>query len=177
MDEFEKVEKLRERADVTYEEAKEALEKSGGDILDAMIYLEKNGKARAPQQESYSTYTQTPKTVIPDGKEKEKKEGFGDMMRKFGAWCIKWLNKGNRNQFSVRKDGEEVFAVPITLLVVLAVFAFWVVIPMLILGLFFNFRYQFEGPDMHEVDINKAMDNAADAAENLKNEFNNKDDE
>ena len=44
MDQFEKVEKLRERADVSYEEAKEALENSNWDILDAMIYLEQNGK-------------------------------------------------------------------------------------------------------------------------------------
>ena len=41
MTEFEKVEKLRERANVSYEEAKEALLASEGDLLDAMIYLEK----------------------------------------------------------------------------------------------------------------------------------------
>ena len=34
MDNFEKVEKLREHANVTYEEAKEALENSNWDILD-----------------------------------------------------------------------------------------------------------------------------------------------
>ena len=50
MDNFEKVEKLREHANVTYEEAKEALENSNWDILDAMIYLEKNGKTREFQQ-------------------------------------------------------------------------------------------------------------------------------
>ena len=35
-------------------------------------------------------------------------------------------------------------------------------------------RYQFAGPDIRSVDIdlNKAMDSAADAAENIKNEFN-----
>ena len=49
MDNFEKVEKLREHANVTYEEAKEALENSNWDILDAMIYLEKNGKTRESQ--------------------------------------------------------------------------------------------------------------------------------
>ena len=38
---FEKVEKLRERANVSYEEAKNALERSNGDMLDAMILLER----------------------------------------------------------------------------------------------------------------------------------------
>lgn len=40
MDNFEKVEKLREKANVSYEEAKQALENCNWDILDAMIYLE-----------------------------------------------------------------------------------------------------------------------------------------
>ena len=44
MDQLEKVDKLRERANVSYEEAKEALEASNWDLLDAMVYLEKHGK-------------------------------------------------------------------------------------------------------------------------------------
>ena len=39
MDLFEKVEKLREKANVTYEEAKAALEKADGDLLDALATL------------------------------------------------------------------------------------------------------------------------------------------
>ena len=41
MDNLEKVDKLRERANVSYEEAKAALEANGWDLLDAMVYLEK----------------------------------------------------------------------------------------------------------------------------------------
>ncbi|MCL2628981.1 MAG: ubiquitin [Oscillospiraceae bacterium] len=48
MTQLEKVEKLREKSSVTYAEAKEALDKSGGDILDALIYLENQGKSTAP---------------------------------------------------------------------------------------------------------------------------------
>ena len=55
MDELEKVERLRERANVTYEEAKKALEECNGDMLDAMVYLEKHGKVKQPGQSSYST--------------------------------------------------------------------------------------------------------------------------
>ena len=58
-------------------------------------------------------------------------------------------------------------------LVLLLLFAFWVVLPLLIIGLFLNMRYHFQGPDMHAVDldINKAMDSAAETAENIKNGF------
>ena len=48
MNHLEKVEKLRQRADVSYEEAKEALESCDWDILDALILLESQGKVKAP---------------------------------------------------------------------------------------------------------------------------------
>ena len=43
MNELEKAEKLRKRADVSLEEAVEALKVCDGDLLDAMVYLEKKG--------------------------------------------------------------------------------------------------------------------------------------
>lgn len=46
MEQLEKVEKLRARANVTYEEAKEALEASNWDLLDAMVYLENPERPR-----------------------------------------------------------------------------------------------------------------------------------
>lgn len=172
MDNFEKVEKLRERANVTYEEAKEALENSNWDILDAMIYLEKHGKTPSPDQSSYST--QNKKPTVEYEEQTESKSSFTDILKRFGQWCLKILEKGNRNSFCVEKGGKELFRVPVTLLVALLLFAFWVVLPLLVVGLFFSMKYHFVGPDMHTVDfdINKAMDGAAQTAENIKNEFN-----
>ena len=46
MDHFEMVEKLRTKANVTYEEAKAALEASDWDILDALVLLESEGKVK-----------------------------------------------------------------------------------------------------------------------------------
>ena len=40
MEMMEKVERLREKAEVTYEEAKAALEQTDGDLLDAMVLLD-----------------------------------------------------------------------------------------------------------------------------------------
>ena len=172
MDNFEKVEKLKEHANVTYEEAKQALENSNRDILDAMIYLEQIGKVHGPEHSSYTTQTEKAKIEIDD---KECKSSFSDNLKRFGRWCQKWLEKGNNNSFCVERDNNEIFRIPITLLVVFLFFAFWVVVPLLVIGLFFNMRYQFAGPDVRSVDIdlNRAMDNAAEAAENIKSEFGN----
>jgi len=52
---IEMVEKLRERTGVTYEEAREALDMSQDDMLDALIWLEKNGKVIPPRVGRYST--------------------------------------------------------------------------------------------------------------------------
>ena len=49
------VEKLRARAGVSYEDAREALDNSDDDMLDALIWLEKNGKVEQPRVSRYST--------------------------------------------------------------------------------------------------------------------------
>ena len=41
---LEKVDKVRERTGVSYSKAKEALEVSNGDVLEAIIFLEKQSK-------------------------------------------------------------------------------------------------------------------------------------
>lgn len=168
MDHFEKVEKLKERANVSYEEAKQALEACDWDMLDAMIYLEKMGKARVSA--SFST---------EQGKQDEQrfeqqeppKETFGEMLGRFGRWCAKWIDRGNRNSFVIEKGGKEVLRVPVTLLIVLVIFTFWIIVPLMVVGMFFDMRYHFCGPDVKSVDINHAMDTVADAAESLKNDF------
>ena len=175
MDNFEKVEKLRERANVSYEEAKTALENSDWNILDAMIYLEKEGKIKDSQSASFTTEFDKSCFEKKIDLEKEKKAGFGDYMKRFGKWCEELFNKGNRNSFCVEQHGKEIFRVPITLLVILLFCAFGVTIPLLIIGLFFDMHYHFAGPDIRvvDIDINKAMDTASATAENIKAEFNN----
>ncbi len=44
MDHIEMVENLRQKANVSYSEAKESLEKANWDMLEAMILLENDGK-------------------------------------------------------------------------------------------------------------------------------------
>ena len=54
MTNFEMVEMLRQKANVSYEEAKAALEQANWDLLDAMVLLEKDGKV-IENGGSYST--------------------------------------------------------------------------------------------------------------------------
>ncbi|EHL05691.1 UBA/TS-N domain protein [Desulfitobacterium hafniense DP7] len=174
---LEKVEKLCSMGNITFEEAKAALDAANGDLLDAIIYLEKQGKIHAPAGGGYynSEKTVDAHVVSYQAKDWQKQHHSSDKENPFLSFLkdtwklfVKLLRKGNANSFEVLHGEEVKGSVPITALVLLLIFAFWVTIPLMVIGLFFGFRYRFVGTDIKGTTINDAMDSAADAAENLK---------
>jgi len=178
MTELEKVEKLREKANVSFAEAKEALDIAGGDILDALIYLEKQGKTTSPAGGGFYSGSSAPvqeQNYTSEGGEYRangKGESFGDMMRRLGRFCLKMFNKGNNNFLDAMKGDSLIFSCPVTGVVILLLFFFWVVIPLFILSLFLGLRYRFRGEDLGREDVNRVMDNASNMAEDVKKSFN-----
>jgi len=175
---LEQVEKLRQYADITYDEAKAALEKAEGDLLQAVIDLERAGKIPPPP--GGGAYTSAPAREIAPAKDAEGKKSRRDKeddtafrrnMESLWRWIRDMIHKGNTNALVVSRHGEETMRLPITLLVVLLLFAFWIVVPLLVVGLFFNFRYAFQGPDIRSTKVNDAMDNVAKAADEIKNDM------
>jgi len=81
------------------------------------------------------------------------------------------IAKGNAHRFEVRRNDEVIVSVPLTVLALLLILAFWVVVPLIIIGLFFGCRYFFRGPDLEKTGVNKVMGAAADAAEGLKKDI------
>jgi flagellar hook-basal body complex protein FliE len=173
---LEQVEKLREKANVSYDEAKTALDATNGDILDAMIYLERQGKVGAPSHGGYYSSEKTGNQDENSDKQKTSEhqkestagETFGEMMKKFIVFCARLIQKGCNNTFDVIKGEENKASIPVIMLIVLIVFAFWITIPLIIIGLFFGLRYRFSGPDIGKNVVNNVMDDAANAAVNLK---------
>ena len=171
---LEQVEKLRERANVSYNEAKEALDAANGDLLEAMIYLEKMGKIKEPAGGGYYSSEKSGTAEKNENTQNNPPKGdsFSDLIKKFGRFCAKLIHKGNTNTFIITKNGENKASFPVTVLVLLLVFAFWITLPLLIIGLFFNYRYRFVGPDLGNEKVNGVMDSAANAADNLKKSVN-----
>ena len=177
MDEMEKVEKLREKANVTYEEAKEALEASNGDMLDAMIYLEKQGKV-SKEEGTYSTnyeeqtaLTSVQETVEND--EEEAKKSDRTIAQKIRHLFRLIFIKIRSNNFVVERKGEELINVPLWVLVMIILLSFWLITILLVVGLFLDCRYSVVGPDDCSV-VNDVMDKAGDVAKKVKDEFNEK---
>lgn len=175
MDQLEKVEKIREKTGVTYEEAKTALEAAGGDVLDALVYLEGKGKIREPEVSVYSSGAKEDSSEefkqAAQKYDDSTRETFGDQVKKFMKLCGRLIQKGCENFFIVEKKQEEILTMPVIVLVLLLVFAFWIVLPLMVVGLFCGFRYHFKGAITRSVDVNYACDKAAEAAESIKQEF------
>lgn len=174
MDQLDKIEKIREKTGVTYQEAKEALEAADGDILDALVYLENQGKIKKPQLQYYTTESGGSSREFEEAAkayEGAEDESLGNIVKKFLIWCGKVIKKGGENFFIITKDEEKIMTVPVIVLALLLIFAFWVIIPLLIVGMFCGFRYSFSGNITKSADVNKACDKAAQACESIKQEF------
>lgn len=179
---LEQVEKLREHADISYDEAKAALENADGDILQALIDLERQGKVTPPQgggkyntgsiEVSVKTQKENSDKAYTRENDRER-SAFSRNMRRFFRWLGEIIHKGNINALVVEKDGTDIMRLPITVLVLLLFIAFWIVVPLLILGFFFSFRYYFHGPDIKSTRVNDAMDSVANAAEEIKRDIHN----
>lgn len=160
MEHIEMVEKLRERANVSYEEAKNALEVCDWDLLDALVLLEKEGKTSA-ESKGYSTK--------PEEEPKAGGSNFKSRGRKFVDLVCRLVKKGNANQFTITRKQEELVCVPVTVLVLLLIIAWPFSACALVVGLFLGCRYKFSGPDI-EGKLNRIIDKAADAVHADKKE-------
>jgi len=176
MTELEKVEKLREKANVGYAEAKEALDNANGDILDALIYLEQQGKSVIPASGGFysgnGTYAEDQQyAAYGEGYAERKGETFSDLLRRFGRFCLMVLEKGNSNFLDATKGDSLMFSFPVTALVILLIFFFWIIVPLFIVSLFFGFRYHFRGEDLGRDTVNSVMDGAANVVDDVKKSF------
>ena len=170
MDMFEKVEKLRAKANVSYEDAKAALEEANGDILDAMILLEKQGKTSKQGKESYSTKAedQTQYLAVVEQPKKEKNAGNNKFIEK-----VKELwHKSCHNFFVVERNGERIIKLPLWAFIVFVVCAWHVMLIAMVVSLFFGCHYSFEGEDNMKT-ANEVAGKVESAAEKAKEEFKN----
>lgn len=170
MEQFEKVEKLRERANVTYGEAKAALEACDWDMLDAMVYLEKQGKVKQPGQSTYSTsYEEQSRyeSVEEKVKKKDPGEGFWAKMKRLWNKAWRWCSN---NSFCVYHKDEEIIHVPVWVFLIALCLAWHVILIVMVVSLFFDCRYSFQGKsDCGK--INNVMAKANDFAEKVKDEY------
>ena len=182
---LEMVERLREKAPVTYAQARQALEYSGGNLLDALIYLEDQGAIPREEGAYFSTRNEAPPPPpkeeplpVPTKEKKAKKEKKGNPFSGIRVAVVppkgegkRWLSTLRRwlidNELEIWRRDQPITALPVLIVVLLLVFVYWLMIPALILGPFLGFRYRFSGPDLERDDLNDMMGSVADTASDL----------
>ncbi len=95
---LEKVDMIRERMNVTYEKAKEALEASDGDVLDAIIYIEQE-ENRKDEEETYDNFEDEMKNFIS--------------MDELKNYIKEVIEKGNVTRIKIKKDDKIIADIPV----------------------------------------------------------------
>ena len=157
------IEKLKNETNVSYEEAKIALEKSKWDILDAFLYLEEMEKIPKTSVNIYYTnedidnkksreifVNKNQDNAYKNGKKETKFEGF------FVRVC-KIIDTCNNIFFEIKKENRTFLRIPITVVILLLLFAFWLAIPLFILGLFLNVEFSVSGNGAENNKINHIL--------------------
>ena len=139
---LELIEKLRERADVSYEEAKAALEKYDGDIVEALIYLEQQNKMKKPLQDS----------KVCSG---------------FLAKAKKLLKTCNETHLVISKNDDKVLNVSLTIVILVTVIMPPLAIIALLAALLTSHKIRIEKPGGDEMKINKTLEDISTAVSNM----------
>lgn len=157
------IDKLKNETNISYEEAKIALEKSNGDILDAFVYLEEKGKVQKPSVSIFYTneYKENYKSSeIINNKDQENNYNNAKKDNTFEGIFVKVckiIDTCNNIFFEIKRENKTFLKIPSTVIILLLVFAFWIVIPLYITGLFFDIEFSLSGKRVELSKINNVL--------------------
>lgn len=163
MEHLEMVEKLREKANVSYEEANEALEACDWDLLDALLMLESEGRLHEMEEAAYTTREEkAPEAQEAPQKKKKEKGVFASLIQGLAGL----IKKGNAISLDITKNGETRLSLPLTVVVIALIFMFWWMLIAAVLAMVFGYRYSLRGSTVDNA-VNSAMDKAGDFVDNV----------
>ncbi|EHK2304587.1 ubiquitin [Clostridium perfringens] len=179
MEKLKLVDKLKNKANISYEEAKDALEKSNWDMLEAMLYLEAHGKVEKPSlsifytNESKESYNENGEEVnLKEDTNENNFENKNSFEGVFEAIC-KAIDTCNNIFIEIIRNSRVILKIPFTVLIVLLFFAFWIVIPLMIIGLFFNMEFLVSSKKIDVDKINKVFKETSKVVKDVKGKFTN----
>lgn len=160
MDHLEMVEKLREKANVSYEDASAALEKCNWDLLDALLMLESEGRLYNESEHAYTTREE------PAPSAQKRKERNSNVLAQLLHGLAAIIQKCNAVSIQIKKKDEIRLALPLTAVILLIALMFWPTLIAAVLGMIFGYRYTVKGLTIDET-VNTAMEKAGDFVGNV----------
>jgi len=145
---FEQIEKLKELADISFEEAKAILEKYDGDIIKATVELERQGKVR-----NNSKYN----------KDSKQEKNFMTTLKEL-------FNKGQLTRFTIKRKEDVIVNLSINFTIVLLIFGFHIFVIGLVFSLFSGYKIKIIKEKGPVVEVDEFVSKAS---QNIKNVVNN----
>jgi len=174
MERNEMIKVLMEKAKVSHEEAEEALQECDFDLLDSIIYLERKGKVENNETNTIieeAEVSEEENKKESDGNHKKKCGGIGEVIGRIIKFIGKVIDKGNKNDFEISKEGKKPIKISLTISALLLIVAFWPVAVLLVVGLFSGYKYSITGPDINTDKVNDILNKASESADNIKDDF------
>ena len=159
MNRFELIEKLRERADINYEEADQLLSDTQDDLIAALIILEKQGRLKGMQQGRPGRTSGDDGVRTEAGTKKSKRSVIGHAFRTFGNFIA-------HTTFHMAHGESEILVLPTFVFALLMLFFWQTIAPLMLISLFFKVHYYFDGTAS-----TKAANDFIDQAEELATDF------
>ena len=167
MDDLEKVETIRTKCNVSYTDAKAALDAADGNVLDAIIWLESQGKT---QTTSAHAATESAPVDEPSAEmvaaqaayeKSSEKTDFSKKMDSVWEYLKKLFRLSLDTKFIATRRDAIILNIPI-LIPIIALFAWGATIWLMLIGLFFGMRYRIDSDGDVPGSINNLMNHAAD---------------
>lgn len=145
-DRLQMAQKLVDKAGVSYEEARAALEGADWDLLEALVRLEKEGKMNTDKANNTESREKNQGQAAPQAEArteqaKAKTKSFFD---KVMAAFKNLLDNGNDNILVVKKDGKLVLEISLTVAILLLIAFNGLFIFLTLLGVAFGYKYSFK---------------------------------
>ena len=175
MERYEMAELLSQKAGVSLEEARAALEQNDWDLLDAMVALERAHRTDGSTAR-VDANTGSGSDPVRPVKNVSGREGPGVFSNGFAVlwgYIKKLLRITLDNDFVVFRHDKQLLAVPVLVLIVLLFASFGFMLVVLVAGLFLGCQYQFSGRQLGKDGINDAMGKMSDLADDIKESFQN----
>ena len=178
MDDLEKVETIRTKCNVSYTDAKAALDAADGNVLDAIISC----SSRRAKTETTSAHAATESAPVDEPsaemvaaqvayEKSSEKTDFSKKMDSVWEYLKKLFRLSLDTKFIATRRDAIILNIPI-LIPIVALFAWGATIWLMLIGLFFGMRYRIDSDGDVPGSINNLMDSAADAADGIKQNLN-----
>lgn len=158
MDKEKAIERLMKKTNLSYDINKKALEEAEWDILDAILILEEKGEIPKPETTVYYTNRiyeeKADNEIIKVQYKKEEKKSFLEII----CGLIDTLNN---IFFKIVRNDQVLIKLPLTVVILLLFFTFWISVPLFIIGFFYDVEYSFVGRGAENKKINNFLRNVS----------------